>query len=274
MRGDSGENEQVQPRIRRGRHLTSPRHLSWPADLLTVLLTLAIPATVLATSAGAAIAKSSASHQNWVAHSAYGLQLSVPKSWAVKYFENCPGQGPGTLLIGTPSVYDNCAEIPSGTNIVTMQPETSDLEQTSQVKNLVVHGLHVTSSLLGDVVNWDIRAKGVVLTATGSQSSAVLHTLSITTPRAQAAPGILKGTEYLEALRQIPVTGLVSVVRLDAHGPSLPAAQAYDGQFSDSLPPGTYRLAGHDGNAPCPSVTATVPSGRTIDIPPIYCQGS
>jgi len=209
----------------------------------------------------------------WVAHSAYGLQLSVPKSWAVAYFRNCPVRDAGTLLIGTPAYYSFCTEIPADANIVTMQPEKSDAVDASHVRHLVVHGLDVTSYSTGGIFNWAVPSKNVVLTATGPGSSAVLHTLTVATSQALAAPGVLKGSEYLVALVRTPVTGLVSVKRLDAHGPSLEAVHAYDGQFSDTLPPGRYLVTGQDGDAPCPPVRASVLSGQTTDVPEIDCQG-
>jgi hypothetical protein len=225
----------------------------------------------LAIPAGAAIAKASPTTQGWVAHSAYGLQLSVPRSWRVLYFLDCPGSG--TLVIGTPSeTPDQCAVPGADANIVTMQP--GNLEGLpGHEKRLVLHGLSVTSSSIHGVVTWDVPSKSVVIIARGPKTWAVLHTLVLATSQAQAALGVLKGSEYLEALMKAPVTGLVSVTRLDTHGPGLPAAHAFFGQFSDTLPPGIYRLTGHDGNAPCPSITATVQSGRTTNIPAIDCQG-
>src|ERR1700722_17591517 len=39
----------------------------------------------------------------WVAHSVYGLQVSVPRTWSVQTFGVCPdGQRPGTLFLGEP----------------------------------------------------------------------------------------------------------------------------------------------------------------------------
>lgn len=223
--------------------------------------------------AGAARVTGTSTPHGWVAHSAYDLQLTVPKSWGVAYFRNCPVRDAGTLLIGTPAYYSLCTEIPADANIVTMQPEKSEVVSASHVKHLVVHGLGVSSYSADGVLNWDIPSKNVVLTATGPRSSAVLHTLTVATSQAQAAPGVLKGSEYLVALMRTPVTGLVSVTRLDGHGPGLEPTHAYDGQFSVTLPPGTYLLTGQDGDAPCPPVRASVQSGLTTDVPEIDCQG-
>jgi hypothetical protein len=211
--------------------------------------------------------------RGWVAHSAYGLQISVPRSWATAYFADCPRRGPGTLLIGTPMATDFCAYIPAGTDIVTMQPEKSEAVLGSDEKNLVVHGLLVTSYSVGGVLNWDVRSKDVVLTATGPRALAVLNTLAPATPHARAAPGILEGTEYLEAMEQTPVTGQVSLSFRDAKAQAPSTVHAYDGHFSATLAPGRYRLTGHAGDAPCPPVAATVESGQVRDIPAIDCQG-
>jgi len=246
------------------------RGLVWTAVVAAVLLLIVAPLPL--TGAGAARARANPAPRGWVAHSAYGLQLSVPKSWATEYFASCPARGSGTLLIGKPTVAAYCAFIPASADVITMEPGTS-ATVGRHPKDLVVNGLRVTSSS-GYGVDWLIRSKNVLITATGTASTEVLRTLTVATSRAQAAPGVLMGTEYLEALEQVPVTGLVSVTRLGTHGPSIPSAHAYDGHFSDTLPPGRYLLAGQDGNVQCPSMLVTVHSGRTTVVPAIDCQGS
>jgi hypothetical protein len=176
-------------------------------------------------------------------------------------------------LIGTPSAYDNCALYSQSTNVVTMQLEKSEVVRAVREQTFVVHGLEVTSYTVGATVNWDVRHKGVVISATGPGSLAVLRTLAVATPRAHVAPGILEGSEYVESLEQTPVTGLVTLTRLAAHGHPSPAVHAYDGQFSATLSPGRYRLTGHAGDAPCPRVTAVVQSGRVSSSASIHCQG-
>ena len=189
------------------------------------------------------------------------------------YFRNCPVRDAGSLLIGTPAYYSFCTEIPSDANIVTMQPEKSEALHATHVRRLMVHGLVVISYSTGGILNWAVPSKSVVLTATGPESSGVLNTLSVATSRAQVAPGFLKGTEYLVAQVRTPVTGLVSLRKLDAPRPGLEAVHAYDGHFSDMLAPGAYLLTGQDGDAACPPVKGSVTSGRTTDVPEIDCQG-
>jgi hypothetical protein len=251
----------------------------WRSSAIVMAVSaLLVPALAMtsttAAAATAATASAGPTPRDWVAKSAYGVQLSIPPSWKTAYFQNCPYRGAGgTLLIGTTSAIDFCTEYPESTNIVTMQPTGLTAVRGARKHELVVHGLHVTSSSKDGSTIWAVRSGAVVLTATGPRSLAILRTLSVATSRARPAPGILKGSLYLIALSKVPVTSLVSVTRLDAHGPPLPAIHSYDGQFSATLPPGEYRLNGHDGNAPCPQLVVRVRSGLTATAPSINCQG-
>jgi hypothetical protein len=233
---------------------------------------VALTATLAAPTA--AVADTS---RNRVAHSAYGLQLSIPKSWAVAYFQNCPLRGSGTLLIGTPTFLSNCAMIPANANIISMQPQGSGAAPTDHVRHLLVHGISVTSYSTEEKSfsqsEWFIPSKQVILSATGPQSSAILRTLAPATSRAVAAPGMLRGSIYLIALSRAPVTGAVTVTKIGTHGSASTTVKAYDGAFWDTFGPGVYLLKGHDGDAPCPLITVTVESGQTIEAPEIDCQG-
>ncbi len=215
--------------------------------------------------------------QGWVAHSAYGLQLSVPKSWGVAYFQNCPLGKSGSLLIGTPAYESFCAAIPADANIISMQPQETGAVLSGRISHLIVHGLGVISYSTGAAPfsreAWVVPSRHVVLTATGAESSAVLRTLTAATSGALPAPGMLRGSVYLIALMRTPVTGPVSVTRLGSHGSGSTTVQAYDAQFWDTFPPGNYLLTGHAGDAPCLPVRVTVRSGESIDAPEIDCQG-
>jgi hypothetical protein len=236
-------------------------------------LALGVLTTPLAATAGAAAVPP----QGWIAHSPYSLQLSVPKSWGVAYFQNCPLRKSGSLLIGTPTYESFCAMIPADANIISMQPQESGAVLSGRVSHLVVHGLGVISYSTGAApfsrTAWVVPSRHVVLTATGAQSSAVLRTLTAATSRALPAPGMLRGSVYLIALMRTPVTGPVSFTRLGSHGSGSTTVQAYDAQFWDTFPPGNYLLRGHAGDAPCPPVRVTVRSGETTDAPEIDCQG-
>jgi hypothetical protein len=249
--------------------------MKWFVHVVGGLLLVSLPMAVVqwVTVTHASAARAAANPQGSMAHSAYGLQLSVPTSWKVAYFQNCAADAPGTLLIGTPLIYDNCTDFPPHPNIVSMQPEQSELwTKNSSDRSFVVHGLQVKSHSTGGQVSWAIVAKGVVVTAYGPKALSVLQTLTLATPKALAAPGMIKGTEYLETLTRVPVTGIISAIELDSHGPEL-QIHAYAGQFMDQLPPGKYRLMGHDGSAQCPTITTTVRAGEPADLPPINCQG-
>jgi hypothetical protein len=235
---------------------------------MLVVAPLAVAMTVVHP-AGATMA----STESWVPHSAYGLQISVPKLWKVAYFQNCPEGAPGTLLIGTPLILDNCANYPYNSNIVSMQPEKSEVwTKNSSDHSFVIHGLHVKSHTTGGEVEWAITSKSTVVTAYGPHSLAVLKTLTRATSMAQPAPGMIKGSEYLETLTKTPVTGIISAIERDSHGPEIPT-HAYDGEYTELLPPATYRLTGHAGDAPCSPLTIKVQSGQTTDVPEIDCQG-
>ena len=85
----------------------------------------------------------------WVAYSAYGLQLSVPRSWAVASFQNCPLRDSGTLLIGTPATVSYCVDRPTGADVVWMQPQSALTRFSGHAVHLVIGGLGVMSYLPG-----------------------------------------------------------------------------------------------------------------------------
>lgn len=210
-------------------------------------------------------------------HSAYGLQLSIPDRWAVSYFQNCSIRTTGTLLIGAPTYLSNCTSIPADANVISIQPQPLNAVVPGTGEHLAVHGVKVISYSTGPKssggTTWVVPSKHVVLTATGPQSSAVLHTLAVATPRSISAPGMLRGSVYLVALMRTPITGPVSVTRVSSHGTGSIMIQAYDGQFWETLPPGIYLLTSHAGDAPCPAVRVTVQSGQPADAPEIDCKG-
>ena len=236
-------------------------------------LVIAILTTVLTDTVGAAAATS----QQSVAHSAYGLQLSIPRPWGVAYFQNCPTRAAGTLLIGIPASLSNCALIPVDANILSMQPRQAGMVLPGPSVHLVVHGLRIISypaaAASSGATTWFVPSKQVVLTATGPGSSAVLRTLTIATSGAIPAPGMLRGSVYLIAQIRTPVTGPVSISRLRSRGVGSTTVQAYDAQFWHTFRPGKYLLTGHAGDAPCPPVRVTIQSGKTTDAPEIKCQG-
>ena len=234
--------------------------------------------------------------KGWVTHSAYGLQISVPPTWNVQPFGQCPHE-PGSLFIGTSQFVVNCPAFRSTNSFVSLaaRPDpyaasnsgstgqanaaassvySAALAATAHGKRMVVNGIHVVQANTSQLL-WVIPSNGAVLTGSGPSAQKVMRTLTVSTPPAAPAPGMIYGTAYLSALTQVPFTGRVTYVRLHPVDPVLVAHSVgiLDGDFSATLSPGTYRFTTVDGNARCLPVIANVESGRIVTAPPITCQG-
>jgi hypothetical protein len=212
----------------------------------------------------------STARSGWTAHSAYGLQISVPSTWSVQVFGQCP-EG-STLFIGTSLFVDSCPAFGAATTQVDMY--SGDMAGSNAVgssRNLRVHGLSVVSSSTGQQIPWFVPSQHVVITGSGPKALSVIQSLAPATHRAIPATGKVTGAEYLEALQQGPVSGPVTVA-MPASGTTV-TIQAFLGQFSFSGKPGRYVLTGHAGNAPCPPVSVTLVSGEVVNAAPIRCQG-
>jgi len=220
----------------------------------------------------------------WVAHSAYGVQVSVPKSWKVIYFPGCPlYQRSGVLTIGVSVVPFFCpAYIPpaSSTSVslsltIGADPMTTGLHPPT-VRTIRVHGLTVETQTVSHGTNqastiWYVPSRSATLTGLGRGVLQVMQTLSVATSRAAAAPGNVTGSLDLETLQQQPVSGPVTVT--DSRTRKVLAVDAVNGQYSFSGPPGAYAVQGHAGSATCPLLAVTVRSGENITAPTILCQG-
>lgn len=216
-----------------------------------------------------------------IAHSAYGLQITVPKSWSVQVFGECPdGRTPGTLFFGTAEFVVNCPAFGANTNTVSMSNSNSvgstAIIQGQQYRTIRVHGLTVLASVTGTdglvtAVHWYIPSKHVSITGMGPSSLAVMRTLAPATARASPATGFVSGTEQLSALVVAPASGPIGVVKPPSK--KIHIVTVLNGQFSFSSAPGLYVLTGNDGNAPCPPVVVTVISAERVTSPPIVCQG-
>ena len=234
--------------------------------------------------------------KGWPAYAAYGLQLSVPKSWSVQPFGQCPRGN--TLFIGTSQFVDSCPAFGSGGSIVSMSAKpdpytashdgstaqdnaaalalySTDVAATRNGKSLVINGLHVVQARTGSDVLWVIPSKGAVLTGSRPAAVKVMRTLATVTMHASPAPSTIYGTAYLSALVRVPITGRVTYVRIQPIDKSVVAHSVgvLNGNYSATLTPGTYRLTTVDGNAPCSQSTVRAESGRMITAPPIVCQG-
>lgn len=210
----------------------------------------------------------------WVAHSAYGLQISAPRSWSVQVFGQCPEGKVGTLFIGTSRFVSLCPAYGSNTTQVDMF-KTDSLNGPSpsmaSTHKIHVHGLSVNSVANGQALRWFIPSKRVTITGSGPKALSIMQSLAPATRSASPAVGKVVGTEVLEAVGRTPVTGPV-IVRTPSG--STFHVLAIDGQFYFTAEPGRYLLTGHDGNATCPAVSVTMISGEIVTAAPIRCQGS
>jgi hypothetical protein len=234
--------------------------------------------------------------KGWVAYSAYGLQLAVPKRWNFQTFGQCPTEA-GSLFIGTSQFVVNCPEFRATNSYVSLaarpdQYAASNSGSTAQAnaaassaysaalaitaygKQMVVNGVHVVQANTSQLL-WVIPSEGAVLRGNGPLAEKVMRTLTVATPAASPATGIIYGTAYLAALFRGPITGRVTYLRLRPTDPILVAHSVgiLDGNFWATLSPGTYRFTTVAGSAPCLPVTAKVESGRMVTAPPIVCQG-
>jgi hypothetical protein len=211
----------------------------------------------------------------WIAHSAYGLQISVPKTWSVQVFGQCPDRKkPGTLFIGTSQIVDLCPEYGSSTSTVAISEGISSDSGSglhSRFTHLRVNGIAVESIPSRDGELWTVPGKDVTIVGSGPHASAAMRTLSRATRHAIPASGRVTGTAYLETVRQLPITGQVSVERL--HSSKQTSVSVIDGQFWFFGSPGRYLLTGHDGNASCAPVSVVLVSGTNVTAPSIQCEG-
>ena len=217
----------------------------------------------------------STARSGWIAHSAYGIQVSVPRSWTVSYFPGCPAPayGPGLLTIAPSHAGIGCpggAHQPSTrVTLDTYAGSVGDVDSRA----LTINGVPVVAVALGDRsgTQWIIPSAHATLSGTGPGARSVLDTLTRATGHAAVVPGLGTGTETLDTLTSTPVAGPVKVRSL-ASGRTL-VVQALNGQFSFTGPPGRYELTGAAGDAPCAPVSVTLTSGRYATVPPIVCQG-
>jgi hypothetical protein len=265
------------------------------AAVLVLVVTLIVAGPLRSTQPHLPTTKRTAP-RGWVAYSAYGLQVSIPKSWAVQPFGQCPRGN--TLFIETAQFVANCPEFGSGGTVVSMaaKPDpytashdgstaqdnaaasavySADVAATQNGRYLIVNGLRVLQARTGSDLLWVIPFKSVVLTGSGPAAEKMMRTLATATTSATPAPGTIYGTAYLSALVRAPITGRVTYVRIHPIDKGLVAHSVgvLNGNYSASLTPGTYRFTTADGNAQCPSVSVKVESGRMITAPPIVCQG-
>ena len=219
----------------------------------------------------------------WVVHSAYGIQVSIPRSWKVTYFSPCPRSD--TLDVGAADYLARCPMFDSSGPWLGIYSTSPEQPRTGvpypaftappgyHFTTLTVRGLRVVrppSSPL--TVAWLVPSKDAVIIGSGPKALALVHTLAPATRRAIPALGIVTGKEYLEDVTQVPVSGSVTLTALKSH--KALTLDAYGGGWGATVTPGHYAAAGHDGNAVCPAVEFTVQSGLRVAAPTIRCEGT
>jgi len=216
------------------------------------------------------------------AYSAYGVQLSAPRSWSVRYFPGCPNSGPQPVLsIGQSELAYLCPAYrsPRTVGVSLVQGNQLPRDRFGKVQSsrtIRVHGLRVevgtsTGSQSPTPIAWYVPSKNVSITGAGTGALQVMATLTSARPGAVVTPGDVKGYQYLETLQQLPVSGPVTVT--DVRTGTSSTIYAIGGEYTFSGRPGGYTVQGHDGNAACPPVTVKVVSGEHVTAPPIMCQG-
>jgi hypothetical protein len=241
---------------------------------------------VLATACSArSEAASSPIPADWIAQSAYGVQLSVPASWSVRDFGQCPdGSRPGTLFIGTSRFVDMCPEYGLGhTQVAIYDSAIADGDNSSlpMTGSEIINGIRVDKFRTGEGSLWVVVSKHVTITGSGPNALSVMHSLAPASPDAHPAAGIVQGSAYLEALQKVPITGTIEYQRIgqQSTASALPPTNTpspipvFDGQYSAVLPAGRYRFSTGAGSATCTAVSVTVLSGLTVTAPTITCSG-
>jgi hypothetical protein len=198
----------------------------------------------------------------WVAHSAYGLQLSVPRSWSVQVFGQCPdGTKPGTLFFGTAEFLVLCPEFGANTDTVSMSDSGPGLPLAPSGPSLCTASPCRPLSRRATV--WSLRPTGisssrhVTINGTGARVLAVMPTL---------------GTARPDTVVAILASGSVTIATPSSH--KVHTVVELDGRYSFTAPPGRYVLTAHVGGASCPPVTVRVASAEQVNAPPISCGGS
>ena len=123
--------------------------------------------------------------KGWTTYVYGRAAISAPGTWAVKRDRNCPNtSAPGTLLLGLPTVPDDCAEYHYPANVVTLsalptgsEPQPAACQRQERVNGLPVLVSPCASSNPSGEVLWSVPTLGVQVQAQGSGSVAVIHTL-------------------------------------------------------------------------------------------------
>ena len=212
----------------------------------------------------------------WVAYSAYGLQVAVPRPWFVLPIITCPANSkPGSLTFGEADLRIKCF-YPQGSWLLFVRPRPPINVSGVLPRTIVVNGVHVEVIQKNDsATTWYVPSKRVLLRGTGTNYESVLHTLRIATSGAVPLPGQLQGsvqTPSGDGLR--PITSQILRYSMVTHGhQGKPRTiQTDDGEYTAFLSPGVYHFTASGGDAVCPAATVKVVSGLTTTAPTIVCQ--
>ena len=219
-------------------------------------------------------------HPGRTAHSAYGLQVSVPKAWVVQYFAGCQEDVPsGLLSIGHSLVAWSCPASRPARQYPVATFDTGDVfadPPGPPVTTRRINGLTVRTAAVGAgtgliTYEWYVPSRDASLTGMGPGVLTVMDSLAMATPEAVAAPSDAVGYQYLEGVTQVPAPGPVTVTK--AATGSTRSIYAIGGEYTFSDAPGRYLIQGHDGNTTCPPVAVDLRSGVNVTAPPILCRG-
>jgi len=211
----------------------------------------------------------------WVTYSAYGIQLSVPKSWAVSFFPGCPVSAtePGLLTIAPSHAGIGCPAAPEHRPVAKVTLDTySGTVGDVQQEPRTVNGVPVIAVALGDRTStqWFIPSAHASIIGTGRGARNVLNTLTRATRNAVEVPGMALGSAS-SGLASVPLTGTLGVKNLNTGKVS--AVRVLNGQYRFTGSPGRYTVTGSVDHAQCTSGSVSLISGRYSTVQPIFCGG-
>jgi hypothetical protein len=118
----------------------------------------------------------------WKSYLYEKAEISVPGDWHVGHDTNCPdGQAPGSLLLGFPTVLENCPMIPAGISYVavTALPTGSAYRQPPFAPTpVMINGVPVyqCGGSPGSLV-WAAPTLGIQLAGEGTDTRTIFYTL-------------------------------------------------------------------------------------------------
>ena len=212
-------------------------------------------------------------HVGTVTYSAYGVQLTVPHSWDASYFPPCTHAiRPGVLAVGLSPLPYFCPAYSGSGTLVELYAAAAPGGWTAAPTHRTVHGIRVLAGTSGGATVWYVPSARAFLYVRGTGAAEVLGTLRRATRGAVRAPGMGVGSEYVDALQRVPVSGPVRIEDLATGRTTV--VHAFEGRFTFVGPAGTYELAGSAGDASCTRTRVTLSSGVAATWPAVRCEGA